>query len=83
MPCVVHQATFTSGAPPVHPHPPPRVEPVCTASAATKINDQDLVKQYGKDLRLSNFTATEMRRSKLEGADLRGAYLIKVPCVKC
>lgn len=44
---------------------------------STKINDQDLVKQYGKDLRLSNFTATEMRRSKLEGADLRGAYLIK------
>lgn len=35
------------------------------------------MKEYGKDLRLSNFTATDMRGSSLKGADLRGAYLIK------
>jgi uncharacterized protein YjbI with pentapeptide repeats len=30
-----------------------------------------------QDLRLSNFTSTEMRSSKLDGADCRGCYLIK------
>ena len=29
------------------------------------------------DLRLSNFTATDLRGGKLRGADLRGAYFIK------
>lgn len=43
----------------------------------TNQRNVDFVKEYGKDLRLSNFTATEMRNSKLRGADLRGAYLIK------
>jgi len=33
--------------------------------------------KYGTDLRLSNFTAAEMRDSKLVGAKLNGAYLMK------
>ncbi len=37
----------------------------------------DFRKEYGKDLRLTNFTATDMRGSKCDGCDLRGAYLIK------
>ena len=37
----------------------------------------DFIKDYGKDLRLSNFTATDLRFSSLKGADLRGAYFIK------
>jgi len=44
---------------------------------ATNQKKVDFVKTYGKDLRLSNFTATDMRGSSLRGADLRGAYLIK------
>ncbi len=45
--------------------------------AGTNQKNVDFVKEYGKDLRLSNFTATDMRNAKLAGADLRGAYLIK------
>lgn len=37
----------------------------------------DFAASYGKDLRLTNFTATDMRASKCRGCDLRGAYLIK------
>lgn len=43
-----------------------------------KMNKKDLVKEFGKDLRLSNFTAAEIRFSSLAKADLRGAYFIKV-----
>lgn len=55
---------------PTLPHPP--------VSAATKMNKTDIVKEYGNDLRLSNFTAAEIRFSSLAKADLRGAYFIKV-----
>jgi len=39
---------------------------------------EDIVKKYGKDLRLSNFTAADMRFAKLRGANLRGAYMMKM-----
>lgn len=38
----------------------------------------DIVKEFGKDLRLSNFTAADMRFAKLRGASLRGAYMMKM-----
>ena len=41
------------------------------------LRSEDVVKKYGKDLRLSNFTAADMRFAKLRGANLRGAYLMK------
>lgn len=41
------------------------------------MNKTDIVKEYGTDLRLSNFTAAEIRFSSLANADLRGAYFIK------
>ena len=41
------------------------------------MNGQNIVKGYGKDLGLSNFTSTEMRNVNLDGANLKGAYLIK------
>ena len=44
---------------------------------AMTMNDRDISKEYGKKLGLTNFTSTEMRRSKLDGADLKGAYFIK------
>ena len=52
---------------------------VANSSAASSFLQKkvDFVKEYGKDLRLSNFTATDMRGSSLKGADLRGAYLMK------
>jgi uncharacterized protein YjbI with pentapeptide repeats len=39
---------------------------------------EDVVKKYGKDLRLSNFTGADMRFAKLRGANLRGAYMMKM-----
>lgn len=38
----------------------------------------DIVKEFGKDLRLSNFTGADMRFAKLRGANLRGAYMMKM-----
>lgn len=38
----------------------------------------DIAKEYGKDLRLSNFTGADMRFAKLRGANLRGAYMMKM-----
>jgi uncharacterized protein YjbI with pentapeptide repeats len=43
----------------------------------TSQRNVDFAKQYGRDLRLTNFTATEMRNSKCIGCDLRGTYFIK------
>jgi len=39
---------------------------------------QDIVKDFGKDLRLSNFVQANIRYSKLRGANLRGAYMMKL-----
>lgn len=41
------------------------------------LQNVDVIKQYGKDLRLSNFTGADMRRANLSGANLKGAYLMK------
>ncbi|CAL6415515.1 unnamed protein product [Bathycoccus prasinos] len=38
---------------------------------------ENVSEKYGTDLRLSNFTGAEMRDSKLVGAKLNGAYLMK------
>jgi uncharacterized protein YjbI with pentapeptide repeats len=38
---------------------------------------EDVTGKYGTDLRLSNFTGAEMRDSRLVGAKLQGAYLMK------
>ncbi|QDZ25045.1 hypothetical protein HOP50_15g75880 [Chloropicon primus] len=39
---------------------------------------QDIVKDFGKDLRLSNFVQANIRYAKLRGANLRGAYMMKL-----
>lgn len=39
---------------------------------------QDIVKDFGQDLRLSNFVQANIRYSKLRGANLRGAYMMKL-----
>ena len=41
------------------------------------LRNEDVVGEYGADLRLSNFTGAEMRGAKLRGANLTGAYLMK------
>ena len=38
----------------------------------------DIVKEFGKDLRLSNFVQADIRDAKLKQANLRGAYMMKV-----
>ena len=38
----------------------------------------DIVKEFGQDLRLSNFVQADIRDAKLRKANLRGAYMMKV-----
>merc|ERR1711977_547599 len=38
----------------------------------------DIVKEFGKDLRLSNFVQADIRDAKLKQANLRGAYMMKL-----
>jgi len=38
----------------------------------------DIVKDYGQDLRLSNFVQADIRNAKLRKANLRGAYMMKL-----
>ena len=38
----------------------------------------DIVKEFGEDLRLSNFVQANIRFAKLRNANLRGAYLMKL-----
>mmetsp|Transcript_5615 Transcript_5615/g.14062 ORF Transcript_5615/g.14062 Transcript_5615/m.14062 type:complete len:274 (+) Transcript_5615:77-898(+) len=38
----------------------------------------DIVKEFGEDLRLSNFVQADIRNAKLRKANLRGAYMMKL-----
>lgn len=38
----------------------------------------DIVKEFGEDLRLSNFVQANIRFAKLRNANLRGAYMMKL-----
>merc|ERR1711904_579437 len=38
----------------------------------------DIVKEFGKDLRLSNFVQADIRDAKLKQANLRGAHMMKL-----